>query len=600
MSLIAGAVRFDGAPVDAEILEGLAAHLSRSPDDQVKRFPLDFPANANVSPMRGSGFHIEHGVLDGNATVETSSFLVLGAGEPFFRHTPDEVEPRDVDFDRIGKAGANDAQALDELLVTSRGTFQAAVIAKNEARVELVGDLFGVRTLYLWSDGTTFVFASRLGCLEAIDALSKPIDRLGLHEQVAFVGSLDEHTPYATIRMLRGGERLTLSNQGCRSTRYFSWDRVSDEDMSSDERVTLIYERFHEAVARRLSGDKSVMAFLSGGLDSRMIVSVLRERGVDVHALNYAWEGSHERIVADRFARVSGAIPHMILRPRLNDRSYPAHASRTAFDSEYVFDPAPDHRTRVWAGDGGSVICGYVHTSDETIAALRAGDAGEAARAFTRMKPFRLPEAVLAQGERTDLTGFAIRRIAEALTAGGRALTEKSLYHFQIENQERRHLVRYFEELDLVRIEMPLPFFDADFARCFISTPIELGMYHRLYIEWMKRLPSFVFEVPWQAYDRHIASDLPMPEGERQWGALAAEHVQERRRRAVAEYEAGRELRRDVGLSFPKELLSRARLTAALAATKLGRGDYDYLVRTAGLYERFWAISGGRIAERSV
>src|SRR5688500_13960137 len=113
-------------------------------------------------------------------------------------------------------------------------------------------------------------------------------------------------TPYADISLMRAGELIRASAAGVARSQYWRWDEGPLAARPEAELRQVVHERFVGAVRRRLGRDRSTAAFLSGGLDSRSIVAVVREMGARVRTFTFALPGTQDQRLASALARAAG------------------------------------------------------------------------------------------------------------------------------------------------------------------------------------------------------------------------------------------------------------------------------------------------------
>jgi asparagine synthetase B (glutamine-hydrolysing) len=80
----------------------------------------------------------------------------------------------------------------------------------------LVTDKVGVRPLYLWFDDELVVFASTLRVLGRVLAGAKQMDVQAVTEMVAFGTPLSDRTPFAGVRLVKGGEIIEIGRKTVR------------------------------------------------------------------------------------------------------------------------------------------------------------------------------------------------------------------------------------------------------------------------------------------------------------------------------------------------------------------------------------------------
>ena len=193
----------------------------------------------------------------------------------------------------------------DKRLATLDGNFGAALWDGLRRRLTLLRDPFGVRTLYHVEHAGTFYFASELKQLLVIPGLPIEPDPLALHKYLTFSFVPGEDVPIRGIKRILPG-RLALWEGGrLTTTPYFTLREAIDPALSDQqEAVRLVRRLAREAVTKRLTGEREVGLFLSGGIDSSGVGVWLKEAGVDVRAFSLDFgklsvEREQAKLVAD-------------------------------------------------------------------------------------------------------------------------------------------------------------------------------------------------------------------------------------------------------------------------------------------------------------
>lgn len=187
------------------------------------------------------------------------------------------------------------------------------------------------------------------------------------------------------------------------------------------------------------------------------------------------------------------------------------------------------------------------------------------------------PAAKLAELPKEGVVN-ELKRLAECPDPGRR------LHLFLMFNDQRRHMAEHFENIDVKRIELQLPFFDARFLAVILSLPIDSCLYHRFYLEWLGKFPPAITSVPWQAYPGHLPCPIPSPPGVRlQWDAETGDAAKRLRRDDVRRYWS---LARAAG-RVSDGLINRRKLIGAVLLTYFGIQDYSYALQFASSVLRY-------------
>jgi asparagine synthase (glutamine-hydrolysing) len=156
------------------------------------------------------------------------------------------------------------------------GQFAVAIWDGNARALHLFRDPFGIRPLFWWSDGQSIIFASEVKALLTNREVSVTLDPRGLIETVRFWTVVGERTMFSQIRQVPAGQALTWQRGTTRLERYWDWpfsDTAEPLRLKSDaEYYEAFDEAFGRAVKRQTMADVEVGAYISGGIDSSVIV----------------------------------------------------------------------------------------------------------------------------------------------------------------------------------------------------------------------------------------------------------------------------------------------------------------------------------------
>lgn len=580
MTIFAGIVsRRDGAAIaDAECL-ALRNALSRAPEDtaQVYRDRRAFFAKVDI------------GALDGPAwSVRSDGTFAMMAGRPLLG--PDQAHTRTRAED-LAELHAGWTLGDDAAATRARGVFCAAHYDPAMHRLTLATDKLGVRPVYYWADPDRIVFASALRIIEALAFVPKVADFRGITELACLGTPLGARTPYAGIRILRSAEVVRISDSDEVHSQYWRWDRIAPSRRPEAQLAQAARDQFAAAVGRRLGGERTAAAFLSGGLDSRAVVAALRNAGAEVHTFNFSLPGTQDRVFAAGYARAAGTVHHeAAMTPEVELRFSTMLATALATSPGAV--AAVGGRSRVvWSGEGGSMGSGLIYVDQSTVDALRAGHRDAAISMYLDQQQAYVLRRLLQPKVSAALADAPRQGVAEELADIHPADPGRELYLFLLLNDQRRHLATHFEDIDRDRLEYATPFYDSDFLTAMIEAPIDLCLYHRLYMKWLGLLSPTAVSVPWQYYPGHVPCPLPIPEGlHYQWKPGGAAAFNAPRRRQLLR--SAREMLRAPG--FPEDALRKGTVRLASWISRIRPGAYEYILRHAALYYRYASRAGGR------
>jgi asparagine synthase (glutamine-hydrolysing) len=257
----------------------------------------------------------------------------------------------------------------DEFLARLNGMFGLAVYDRRQGRVLLARDHVGIKPLYYaWTRGC-LVWGSEIKALLASGAVDRALDVDALGQFVAWEYCPGESTLFRGIRKLLPGRSLTLelATGRYRIRRYWTPPVAADPDSCAEaEWIERVDSSLRAAVQRQMVSDVPVGAFLSGGVDSSLIVNAMGGAktfsiGFDDPSYN---ELDHARRVAERLGvqlvsdtirpdalELFGHLMHFMDDP-IGDSSL--------FSTYLVARLARRHVTVSLSGDGGDeLFAGY-------------------------------------------------------------------------------------------------------------------------------------------------------------------------------------------------------------------------------------------------
>ena len=344
-----------------------------------------------------------------------------------------------------------------------RGMFAFALWDRNRQTLFLARDRLGVKPLYyaLLPD-QTFIFGSELKSLLAHGDLSCEVDPHAIEEYFALGYVAEPRTIYRQAKKLPPGHLLTLQRgQGMPAPRQF-WDVhfTLDNPITEADACAELSRRLSESVRLRMISEVPLGAFLSGGVDSSVVVAAMAglsngpvntcSIGFDDPRFN---ESEFAAMVAERYQTAhrletvaSDDFNLIDTLARLYDEPY---ADSSAIPTYRVCQLARKHVTVALSGDGG----------DETFGGYR--------RYRLHMMEERM-RSMLPAGLRRPLFG-ALGRIYPKADWAPRVLRAKTTF----EGMARNSVEAYFHSVSILRGPMRQALFSDKLKR-------ELGGYNAL------------------------------------------------------------------------------------------------------------------------
>jgi asparagine synthase (glutamine-hydrolysing) len=190
-------------------------------------------------------------------------------------------------------------RGLRDTLVAAEGMFALAAYDTHERQLYLARDRFGEKPLFYGAFARTLLFGSELKALRAHPAFVDDIDRDALSTYFRFKYVPAPRSIYRHVRKVPPGSFVTVEvGTGTVSSpvAYYSVrDRVETATTAPfqgdfDEAAVELRELLTASIRDRLVADVPVGAFLSGGLDSSVVVAIANELAGPVQTFTVGFE----------------------------------------------------------------------------------------------------------------------------------------------------------------------------------------------------------------------------------------------------------------------------------------------------------------------
>ena len=166
----------------------------------------------------------------------------------------------------------------EQCLGRLRGMFAFAVWDQQEQSLFLARDPFGIKPLYFRHDGTRLLLASELNALLAAAAFPAEIDPLSVADYLAWFAVPAPRTIYRNVFSLRPGECATFRAGQLDIRPAWSFRAIPTDTKPCATREEFTRElraRLDDSIRAHVVADVPVGAFLSGGLDSAVVVGLM-------------------------------------------------------------------------------------------------------------------------------------------------------------------------------------------------------------------------------------------------------------------------------------------------------------------------------------
>jgi asparagine synthase (glutamine-hydrolysing) len=259
-----------------------------------------------------------------------------------------------------------------------QGMFAFGIWDKVERRLFVARDRLGVKPLYYsWQDGA-FVFGSRPGALTPLcGSAGDNIDLQALRTYLELGYIPAPLSFYRHIHKLRAAHYMLVDARGPRVVRYWDYRHIAPDAAllrrDENELIDELDELMKRAVRARLMADVPVGAFLSGGVDSAMVVAAMKAVGVaapKAFTIAFAESEYNEGPAAARIAKhlrvdhvmeTLSVTDLLALLPHYVEEFDEPFADSSSFPTMAVARLARQHVTVALSGDGGDEAFGGYH-----------------------------------------------------------------------------------------------------------------------------------------------------------------------------------------------------------------------------------------------
>lgn len=163
----------------------------------------------------------------------------------------------------------------ENLLKIIRGMFAFAVWDSYKKKLFIARDRIGKKPLYYHNNGGEFAFASELKSIMVLNGIKKDIDMTSVVDYLKYLFIPHPKTIYKDIYKLEPGHYLIYKNGELIIKKYWDIDFHADEGRSENDVAEELLSIIEDSVKCRLISDVPLGAFLSGGIDSSGVVSLM-------------------------------------------------------------------------------------------------------------------------------------------------------------------------------------------------------------------------------------------------------------------------------------------------------------------------------------
>jgi asparagine synthase (glutamine-hydrolysing) len=384
---ICGKISLNGPSVDPDLLgrmTGLLAH--RGPDGEGIYTHQGRRLSAGLGHRRLSIIDLSDAGRQPMASEDGTLWIVFNGEIYNFLQLREELERKGHRF-----KSRTDTEVILHLyeedgpasLSKLRGMFAFALWDEGAETLLVARDRVGIKPLVYYWDGRTFLFASELKSILLDPSVTKEVDWNAAELYLTLNYIPAPHTIFKNIRKLWPGHFLILRDGTLREEAYWDIDRhrtdASRNALDSRQLKKELFTALDASVRSHLVSDVPVGAFLSGGIDSSVIVGLMSRntsRPVSTFSIGYKDmplfdETRYARDVAalnrtDHHEILLSANDILSAIPDVLDSFDEPFADSSAIPSFVVSRETARHVKVALSGDGGDeLFAGYRMYSGE-------------------------------------------------------------------------------------------------------------------------------------------------------------------------------------------------------------------------------------------
>jgi len=370
-----------------------------------------------------------------------------------------------------------------------QGSFCAVVLDARLKRLVLVSDRLGSYPLYWHSGPERFLFASELRAVLRDPDIKAALDPRAVADYLNFGFLFGDKTLASQVRLLPHASALTYCWQDGEEA-VESYSRLEEmfrpQGRTHSQYLDEVNVAFGDSVRRSLCGRYSFSLALSGGLDSRAILSAIDCTQIPVATYTLGVKGCADEVIANRLSKIAGA--------------------RNCFlelDTRYLTEGVANIRRMVRLTDGMYLTHGLTEMlvlrflEESNFSVLLRGHGGELAKASLAW-PLHTDERVYRMQSADEFVSYMLKRVNYIsrdvplhelftddwwgqMNGGARQSLEESIAELRLPppdlcsylyltQQHRRFTIA---SLELFRnlVEVRTPFTDEVFLRALFQSP---------------------------------------------------------------------------------------------------------------------------------
>ncbi len=398
------------------------------------------------------------------------------------------------------------------------GSFVFAVYNFKRKRLVIANDRYGLRPLYYFFNNHLFIFSSEIKALLKFSQVERKIDDRSIAEFFTFEFILGNKTFFESIKVMPPASILTIEYDQLKMEQYWkpSFNQkdsyvIREEDLEEMEKLIC------QAVKRQIEPKESVGLFLSGGLDSRTILTAAIRNGYSIPTYTFGDKGCED----EKYAK---EVAYTLKCPNDFFQLSPDYLKKWAKKGIWITEgmnncvnfhgveilPEIREKSKIMLyGLEGNTWLGFLSLG--LLEFLLSKDENSFIKRLFHKLNSPFPVRIHSQLFRNEFfrknKGLAFESLRESLKNIDYQSNFNRIYHFLVTEKDRR-LTILGAIVDHGYVDYRLPFYDYDLVDLAQSIPPKQRALARFYLQFMRKRFSEVASIPYQRTGLPVSSNI--------------------------------------------------------------------------------------------
>ena len=369
------------------------------------------------------------------------------------------------------------------------GEFCLALVDLEREQLLIATDTIGNYLVYWRADAEGLIFSSDLSALLRATPAAARLDLRAVADYLTIGAVLGDKTLVEGVRVLDPGTVLTYDVRRARvSLRpYVRLETLFQNQMvDKAEYLDTVQSAFHSAVGRATGGTEQVGLSLSGGLDSRAILSAITGKSSALRTYTLGVEGCADQVIARRLANMAGTehfyfqldsrylrdfLPNMAQMVSITDGMYLSHGLTEMLALQFLDQTGIAVLLR---GHGGELAKAHLawplHTDPRVYGMKSTDELVQYLSARANYVTPNLPLSHVLTPQASATAGAGSRETFAEVLKGTSLSPAECCSYLYVRELNRRFTVPSLE-LFRTQVEVRLPYLDSAFLRVLLRAP---------------------------------------------------------------------------------------------------------------------------------